>query len=256
MLHELCCAGSASRFAVTVVRFVAPWSAAFALGALCGCYPTLPPAFGEGTDVLAPGKVGLTVMGAGGYAATSPPAATPPQPTITTGGGGLEARLRVGVGAKSEIGLAGYAGIGSAASGDPPFSVGAMIGYKIAPVEWLALVANAGIIDFNAASVVAFGGDLAAIVAPYTARDGSQLYTGARGSFSIPMLLNSGTHAVDEAVTVPVGYALQVGQRTKLFFEGGFVLGFTQLTNESSNTTRGFTSYGGYGLVGFRQVFN
>ncbi len=250
MRHELCHRVSTHGSSLTL-RFVAPLAAAFAL---CGCYPTLPPAFGEGTDVLKAGKVGLTVMGAGGYAATSPPGT---QPGLTTGGGGLEARVGVGVGAKSEVRLTGYAGIGSAVSGDPPFSVGAMIGYKLAPVDWLALVANAGVFDFNAASIVGFGGDLAAIVAPYTARDGSQLYTGARGSLSVPILSGQNAHAIDEAITVPVGYALQVGERTKLFFEGGFVLGFTQLTHElTPPITDSYTSYGGYGLVGFRQVFN
>ena len=249
MRRELCCVGR--RFA-RIEGFVASIAGAFALS---GCYPTLHTPFAEGTEVLEAGKVGLTVVGGGGYAQTNQPGT---QPTLGTGFGGLEARVRVGVGAKQELGASFLAAVGSAQSGgDPPFDVGGAITYKIAPVQWFALVADAGVLDVNAASIVTWSGDVAAIFAPYTAKDGSQLYTGARGGFAISMLTNQNAHAVSEAVTVPVGYALQLSERSRLMFEGGFVLGFTQLTHElTPAVTDNYTSYGGYGVVGFRYVFN
>ena len=249
MRRELCRAG---RRLACIEGFVASVLGAFALS---GCYPTLPTPFAEGTEVLGAGKVGLTVVGAGGYAQTNQPGT---QPTLGTGGGGLEARVRVGVGAKQEVGASFIAAIGTGSAGsDPPFNVGGLVTYKIAPVEWFALVADAGVLSVNAASIVTWSGDLAAIFAPYTAKDGSQVYTGARGGFAVPMLTNQNAHAVSEAVTVPLGYALQLSEKTRLMFEAGFVLGFTQLTHEfTPAVTDNYTSYGGYGLFGFRYVFN
>ena len=249
MRRELCRASC--RFA-RIEGFVASVVGAFALSA---CYPTLHTPFAEGTEVLAPGKVGLTVVGGGGYAQTNQPGT---QPTLGTGFGGLEARVRVGVGAKQELGASFLAAVGTAQSGgDPPFDVGGAITYKIAPVQWFALVADAGVLSVNAASIVTWSGDLAAILAPYTAKDGSQLYTGARGGFAIPMLTNQNAHAVSEAVTVPLGYSLQLSKKTRLIFEAGFVLGFTQLTHELTPVvTDNYTSYGGYGVFGFHYVFN
>jgi hypothetical protein len=247
MREELCRTG---RRRDLIEGFVASAALAFALSA---CYPTLPPVFAEGTEVLPAGKVGLTLLGAGAGGATAQPNNLA---TLTTAGGGLEARVRIGLGLKQEIGVTGSAMVGTSNGGDPPFAAGASLAYKVAPVQWLALIANAGVLDTNAASVVVFGGDLGAVVAPYTAKDGSQLYTGLRGSFSIPVLTNQNAHAVNEALTVPIGYKFELGEHNRLFLEGGLLLGFTQLTHELTiPVTDSYTSYGGYGLVGWGHTF-
>ena len=167
--------------------------------------------------------------------------------------------MRVGVGAKQEIGIAGALALGNGNAGsEPAGTAAAILSYKVAPVSWLAIIADAGVQDIGiSASVVGFGGDIAVIVAPYIARDGSQLYTGARGGFSIPILGGQNAHAIDESLTVPVGYAIQLSKRTRFLLEAGFVLGFTQLTHElTPPVTDSYASYGGYGLLGFHYVFN
>ena len=232
---------------ISIPRFVAPAVVAFVTSA---CYPTLPPQFAEGTDVLAPRKVGLTFVGVAAGGVTNLP-----QSTLRTTGGGLETRVRVGIGGKQEIGASLDLGIGTGSGGgDPPFLVGGKVSYKFAPLSWLAFVADAGVLDANAASIALFGGDLAAIVALYTAPDASQLYTGARGAFAIPVLQNA--HAVSESVTVPIGYAMHTSDRVRLFIEAGVIAGFTQqVIDTAPSVTNNIHSTGGYGLVGFGYLF-
>ncbi|HVY46305.1 MAG TPA: hypothetical protein VHB21_10525 [Minicystis sp.] len=167
--------------------------------------------------------------------------------------GGLETRVRVGVGAKQEVGGSVFLGMASSAGhGDMPFAIGGKASYKIAPAPWLAFVADGGALVESQASVAIASGDLAAIVAPYVARDGTQLYTGLRGTFAVPVL--NGARDVNESLVLPIGVALRSSARTRFFIEGGPLLGFAQLvTDAAPNTSQNVTTLGGYGVaaVGF-----
>jgi hypothetical protein len=218
--------------------------------ALSGCYPTLPTHFAEGTEVLSPGKIGLTVTGG--------PAGFDTKLRgnhLTEIAGGFEARTRVGVGQQQEIGASVFAGVGApVSSGDVHIGAGAKLSYKIAPIAWLAVVVDAGVLDLDSASVVVPSGDLAVIVAPYTAPGGTQVYTGLRGSLGIPIL--KGARASDEGITVPLGLALHASERVRLFVEGGLEAGFGQFAGDAGSSGLNDTStLGGYGLLGFGYVF-
>jgi hypothetical protein len=215
-----------------------------------GCFPTLPPHLAEGTEVLEPKKVGLAfVGGGGGFAANCC------KQGASEEGGGLEARVRVGVGARQEIGAAFFAGIGSVVGGgDPPFVVGGKGTYKIAPLRWLAVVADGGGMVFRVAGVAVLGGDLAFIAAPYIAPNGTQLYTGFKVGFSVPVLNNA--QATNESFTVPIGVSLHVSRRTRLIFESGFVMGLSQVRSGAQpSPSQDAASPGGYGLFAFAYDF-
>jgi hypothetical protein len=216
---------------------------------LAGCYPTLPPQLAEGTEVLRPGGVSLNFAGGGAAFATnvSPSMGTS---TTTIAAGGLESRVRVGVGGNQEVGASLFLGVGSAyGGGAPPFALGGKLSYKIAPVPWLALVVDAGALGEGSATVAILAGDLAVIVAPYTARNGSQLYVAARGSFGVPFL--AGARDVNESFEVPIGFALHTSKRVRFFIEGGPVLGFAQqVVDAAPNVSQDVTSAGAYGVIG------
>lgn len=215
-----------------------------------GCYPTLPSHFAESAEVLGPGKVGVTIAGGGAGFDTKLR-----RNQLTYGAGAFEGRVRVGVGHDQEVGASVFGGAGSGvAGGDASGGAGAKISYKIGPARSLAFVADAGIMDLNSASVVVPSGDLAVVFAPYTASDGTQVYTGVRGSLGVPIL--EGARAFDEGITIPVGVAFRASERVRLFAEGGFVAGFGQFAGQTGFTGLNDTStLGGYGVVAFGYVF-
>lgn len=216
---------------------------------LCACSSTLPTPFLEGTQVLPPNAIGLTLGGGGGIVGCN-------QCNAIYAAGG-EARLRVGIGNHQEIGATGFGGAfgsgssTSQASSSWAYVFGGSISYKVAPVPWLAFVASGGALDQQETAV--FTGDLAAIVAPYTDSRGTQLYSGARGSFAIPVL--SGAHGASEALTVPLGLSLRSGGDVHVFLEGGLVVGFNQFTDETTPTVNSDTTLiGGYASIGVLMI--
>jgi hypothetical protein len=215
-----------------------------------GCYPALPTHFAESAEVLGPGKVGVTIAG-GGAGFDTKLRGKP----LTYGAGAFEARVRVGIGHDQEIGGSVFGGVGTGvAGGDANGGAGAKISYKIGPARWLAFVADAGVMDLNSASVVVPSGDLAVVLAPYTASDGTQVYTGVRGSLGVPIL--EGARAFDEGITVPVGLAFHASERVRMFAEGGFIAGFGQFAGQAGFTGLNDTStLGGYGVLAFGYVF-
>jgi hypothetical protein len=228
----------------------------FAAGALAlattGCAATMPAPIAEGTEVLKPHAVGLTLAAAGaGFAGTCGAKAT----CLSQFGFGGEARVRLGLGGHQEIGASGFGafvvqqGDTSSLAGQAQtrFVGGGELSYKIAPVPWLAIVAGAGALDENGTPVV--GGDLAVLVAPYTGGQGAQLYTGARGSFGIPIF--SGGTATAEGLVVPVGFSFKSGSDVRVFFEGGLAVGFDQYKSTADPKTNQDATYlGGYGAAG------
>jgi hypothetical protein len=215
-----------------------------------GCYPTLPTHFAESAEVLGPGRVGVTLAGGGAGFDTKLRGNH-----LGYGGGAFEGRVRVGIGHDQEIGGSVFGGAGTGVSGgDANGGAGAKISYKIGPARWLAFVADAGVMDVNSASVVVPSGDLAAVIAPYTASDGTQVYTGVRGSLGVPILDRA--RAFDEGITIPVGLAFHASERVRLFAEGGFVAGFGQFAGQAGFTGLNDTStLGGYGVLAFGYVF-
>ncbi len=206
------------------------------------------PAFvGESTEVLGRGEIGVT--GAGGLGAVDNLG------TKSSGqvAGAGEVRVRVGVGASQEVGVTGFGGVGSTSSSGStiPYEAGAKLSYKIAPASWLAFVASGGAFDQSQTSAI--GGDLAAIVAPYTDRAGDQLYTGVKGSFAIPVLQNA--RGATEVLTLPVGFALRSSRNVRVFFEGGALLGFAEFYGATTLPSSNGTSVGGYGAVAVRVGF-
>lgn len=216
-----------------------------------GCYPTLPPFVGESTEVLEPKKMGIRVMGGGAMFDTN----CCKDGSTAQGMGGLEARFRIGVGAKQEVGATFFGGMGSMiGGGDPPFVVGGKGTWKMAPVPWLAVIANGGAQSVGTAAVATFGGDVAVIAAPYMAANGTQIYTGLKSGIAVPVLNNA--TATSEAFTLPIGFSLATSERVRLLFETGGVLGLSQThTGGSGGGTQSAASVGGYGLVAFGYNF-
>jgi hypothetical protein len=211
-------------------------------------YPTLPPHLAEGTEVLRPGGVDVNVaLGAGAGGLQDPTGAW-----ATQFGAGFEARLRTGLGAKSEIGASLFAGAGTGqGGGDPPFAVGGKLSYKVAPLPWLAIIAGGGAMDFRVSATAVFSGDLAVVVAPYMAPDGKQLYLGLKGAFAIPVLQDA--TAVGGSVLVPIGFEIPASKRLRFYIEGGPLAGFGQQSQSAGGSTSG-VGFGGYGVVAFTYV--
>ncbi len=218
-----------------------------------GCFATVPAPIAEGTEVLPPHAVGLTLAGAGGGLGGFCAAGT--QSCSTQFGAGGEARLRVGLPGHQEIGVSGIAafvtseGDASSLSGQPQtnFVGGGEVSYKIAPVPAFAIVLGGGALDEGGTAVV--GGNLSLLVAPYTSQRGTEVYTGVRGSFGIPIL--NGATGATESLIVPVGFSFKSGSDVRLFLEGGLAVGFTQYRNAgATDTNQDATFVGGYGAVG------
>jgi hypothetical protein len=208
------------------------------------CFSTLPPHLGEGTKVLAPGSVSLNVAGGGGSFEVKDQTGAFANSTAA----GFEVRARVGVGAKSEIGVSMFGGLGtSVGGGDPPFALGGKLSYKLAPLPWLAFVADGGGMSYAVSAVAVFSGDLAVIAAPYTGPNGEQLYVALKGAFSVPVLQNATN--VNEAIIVPVGFELPTSKRVRFIVEAGPVFGFAQQTD--LGVTSSTNSFGGYGMLAF-----
>jgi hypothetical protein len=150
-------------------------------------------------------------------------------------GGAL--RIRMGVGAKQEVGVEGgmaYLDTGEPKGGAPPWigknsAYGAKLSWKYAPLPWLAVLAGAGI--SSAATGAAAGGDLALILSsdePF--RGWLRPYGGVRGSFALPI----GRDIADRggptaALVLPGGLSLQVNRWVSLFLEFGAILAWSSI---------------------------
>jgi hypothetical protein len=224
------------------MRYTLVSLASIMLGVATGCYPTLPPHLGEGTEVLGPGRVNLAV--AGGAAPFVGKDAT--GASVNQFAAGIETRVRTGIGANSEIGAAVFGGFGTTVGGgDPPFALGGKLSYKWGPLPWLAFVVDGGAMDFAVASVAVFSGDLAVITAPYTWANGMQFYVGAKGAFSVPVLQNATN--VNEAIIVPIGLRIPTSEKVRFFVEGGPIAGFAQQSSAGGSSST--NSFGGYGTL-------
>ncbi len=216
----------------------------------------MPTQLAESTEVLDWSKVGVTVAGGGGAVAECCNNSSNNSPG---GFGGGEVRVRVGMGHGQEIGVSAFGGAGSSNPINGAF--GGKLAYKIAPLPWLAFVANGGAYDYigwsnNVSNTAVFGGDLAAIVAGYVDSRGTQIYGGVRGAFAVPVF--TGAHGASESLTVPIGVMLKLSDLVRVFFEGGFVASWGQYRSESpppDNYSADLTLLGGYGTAAVQFVF-
>lgn len=173
----------------------------------------MPPVFAESTETLAPGKVGVTIGGAGGGAGTfgcglcSAPIAE-----------GAFLRVRVGIGERQELGAVAFGALTQSTNGGGIGAIGGgALSYKLAASKHVAFVADAGAID------QAFTGDVALIFALYTDSHGRQLYSGLRGSAATTIGVLDGGSSF--GVTAPLGFVLRPTKNTRLFLEAGAFAG-------------------------------
>lgn len=211
---------------------------------VAGCTPlsaTPPFHLTETTEVMKRGGVVVTpAFGGGGMGLAG-----------GVGGGG---RVRIGVGGRQEVGAeaAGYyVGNGQRHAGDPAWegSTGAFgfkLSYKVAPVDYFAIVAGAG--PGYGATGWALGADLGVIFA--RPRGVLRPYGGAVGTFAVPV-----GRALDKdggstgGFSIPVGLGIVLSPRYRLYFEAGFLAAWANNSPVQEN-------FGGYGAVGLGIVFD
>jgi hypothetical protein len=214
-----------------------------------GCFSTMPTAFGESTDVLAPHQVSLTVMGGGGAMS-----GTCSSCSGAVGAAGGQARVRYGIDGKQEIGVSGFGvaafttGSGSSALG----SGGGEVSYKVAPDRRLAMVAGFGFIDIASEGTAGVGGDLGVLIAPYI-DDKSSIYTGARAAL---VGYPQGNGAWSESISFPIGATLG-SDSVRPLVEGGLLVGWEQLNGSKGiGSPSSSAVLGGYGTIGIRITFD
>jgi hypothetical protein len=216
----------------------------FALGA--GCAPTIPFAMVETADVLARNQVSVTIAGGGGGGSSITSNA---KSSFCCGGGDL--RVSVGVGRKQEVG-ADVAVLGQHGALYPS----GKLRHKVGLVRHLALVTGVGgsgaiALDAGGKNSPLYLGADAALVASTDRIDGMQLYGGLRATFALPASAQFYQNLPTEGVTVPLGLAIHLGARGRLFIEAGLLVGASQY--ESQYTKLETTAWvGGYGALAFQ----
>ena len=195
----------------------------------------MPPLFAESTDVVAPGKVRVTVGGGAGAASyfkcglCNAPIAE-----------AAFLRVRVGIGEHQELGAVAFGALTQSASSNGIGAIGGgALSYKLAASHTVAFVADAGAID------QAFTGDVGLIVAPYTDSGGRQLYTGVRGLVAVPVGIDRAPSSV--GVTAPVGFMLPISRTSRFYVEAGAFVGGSHTSYPVQQTVIG--TAGGYGSI-------
>lgn len=198
---------------------------------IAGCTPTpafvladTPETLGK-RDVALSGGAGVGLGGSGG----SP---------ITEAGG--MARVRVGVGGNQEVSME------AAAVGGSNWSVAGRVGWKLAPLDRLALLVGAGATVTNG-NWPAVGGDVSLVTA--TLPRPHRLYGGVRLTVGVPARSDPYSDGgLTFAAILPVGGAFAPHPNLRMFLEGGFIASVSTIHNIDQRLTGlervGF--YGGY----------
>jgi hypothetical protein len=208
-----------------------------------GCVPIsapIPLHLAETATPLQRGELRATAGGGGGVMG------------LDGGGGGGDVRLRIGVGARQEVGVEGEllrVDTGKPDNKSPrwigkSFVYGLKVSWKGAPTDWFAVIAGAG--AMSAATGESAGADLAlvfsrpvGIVRPYA---------GFRGTIAFPVarpLADAG--GITGGLVVPGGLSFHFTSRADLFLEGGW----TQLWSDGGQHEHG----GGYCLLALAYAF-
>ncbi len=192
----------------------------------CGCIPGPAWHLGETAAVHPRGEVSVTAAGGVG-----PYGATDLTENNLNGGASVAAggsvRVRVGVGHRQEVGVE--------ASAAYPGAYSALVRWKIAPRDWLALVADVG---GTIRPGPAIGTDVALVFSSTGPR--VRVYGGPR--VGISELLSA--YNFSETLTLAIGAWYQALPRVALFVEMGPVVGF------SHTSSHDYAAYGGYIAVG------
>jgi hypothetical protein len=208
-----------------------------------GCAPLaapLPFHLAETATPLSRGELRATVAGGGGNA------------IFDGSAGGGDARVRIGVGARQEIGVEGEllrADTGKPDAKSPrwigkSFAYGLKLSWKGAPTDWFALIVGAG--AMSAATGESAGADLAVVFS--RPRGLIRPYAGLRGTLAIPVarpLDDAG--GITGGVVLPAGISFHYANSCDVFLEGGYA----QLWSDGGQHSHG----GGYGALAFAFAF-
>jgi len=202
------------------------------LGACSPIAVTPPFHFMETAETLKRGEVSANVAGGGAA-------------QLWMKGGGVGARVRVGLGARQEVGAEGavaWAHWDDYDSDDKGMLSGGKLSWKGGVTEWLALIAGVGFGDAPNGTVV--GGDLGVLMSP--SRPGVLApYLGLRLGLGVPVA-SDGKSTI--GLTPIIGVALAAGSIVRLHAEMGWLNAWgTPLGHESYEWRSAF--YGGLGLT-------
>jgi hypothetical protein len=189
------------------------------LTVLCACSPILAPLPFHLAETAAPldrGAMRVTVAAGGGAGVV-----------FDGSGGGGALRLRIGVGARQELGFEGMLlGIdnGRRQRGDsdyigPSTAWATKLSWKLAPRDWFAIVLGAG--ASHAVTGTAAGGDAALLFS--RSRGFVRPYGALRFTFAVPVAASESRSTL--GLVAPAGLALALSRSVDLFLEaGGFWL--------------------------------
>ena len=207
-----------------------------------GCSPlsaTPPFHFHETAQVLSPGQVSISLGGGGGFLLFDG----------TAGGGG--ARMRVGVGARQEIGIEGtalYVDTDSPDMTTRPWigrsgAYAAKLSWKGAPLlDWIAILAGAGF--SRTATGTALGGDLGLLFSWGPPARVLRPYVGTRAGIGVPVGRPLDTAGgITVGVSTSAGLSIEARPWLRLFLEGTWIAGFSSISNSSDSTALGPQSF-------------
>jgi hypothetical protein len=222
------------------------------VAALCGaCTPlavTPPFHLTETAEILRPGQVAVTAAGGGAFGG------------FLDGAGGGAARVRVGVGARQEVGIEGGAAYAAEGTVDVASEsrqqsqtfLSGKLSWKAGLTDWLAVVAGVGAgHEWRAPhdnSLTTVGGDAGAVASPPRPLGGRWLpYGGLRLSVAVPV--DDSDVSTTVAFAIPVGVAFVLTPHARLFAEVG------GLEAHGGNAADTSWQGAGYGALGFTYLF-
>jgi hypothetical protein len=211
-----------------------------------GCTPVPTWHLGETAETLHARDVALSFSGGGGGNVDTPRCC-----------GALGTKLRVGVGARQEISLAGNFGF---SVNDPAdLAVSAAVGYKVAPKSIIALLLDMGGSwtgnSRNTASRPALGSGFGFVLSsPHLGHAPVRLFVGGRFAWAVPIAGGLyGGFGPTENLVAPFGFTVEPGN-VRLVFEGGFGGVFAQ-REQAPNDIRTDTGYYGYAAFTVTPIF-
>jgi hypothetical protein len=201
-----------------------------------GCAPVLPFHFAETAETLTKKSVSVTVSGGGGGGNVG-------------GGGGASARVDVGVGHDQQVG-GEFSAMGTVGAA----YLGGKLRYKLGLNDRLALVAGSGVtgtvnVDTGKVTGPAAGADLALVTSTRPNRKGARLYGGLRFSFVVPLardVYSSSVGGPAQVFVLPIGGAIPLSDRWRVFLEAGLVCGASEYNVEGRWVQ---ALVGGYGAI-------
>ena len=190
-----------------------------------GCVPTGPFVTAETADILRARQVSF--MAAGG-----PAVGTNSGSSSTSYGGGADIRVRVGIGHNQEVGAELTALLASSPSQET-LLVG-RLRHKLGLGRHLALISAVAVGGdvISGSNLQDAGADTGIVASTGSLGDRLRLYGGARVGFSLPLTDFGGLPKM-ETLTLPLGLAIGVSERARLYTEAGLMAGLYQANGTS-----------------------